>query len=674
MMRKILVSLILMAASQATAFDFSGTLSDGATDGEDITSANVNEIDTALDGVQTATSGLDKSWCASGSPLQIGATDAYACLAEYDAAFDYSSLIEIRINPTRSATADPEIGDDIEAAIEACVDPASALNFDYNGTGRLGCVIRVPVGAYAEQNPRRFNVGTVTGDFFGGIFIDLRGSTVYNNIPAPDDATTTISNPSDDRGTCNEANFGRLVVVSDAVDQWDASVGGGAVSTANFCDGENWVAGYQMWTLGGPAAGSLANVDIDLPSFILDDEATDDREIAQRVFVVSAVIGGTAPRDNGGIAQVRFRGGSARGSADRYGTVLDIGGPLGGEGGPQAAGSESCEGITIDGFDADFVSDSAPAIWVRNCADVSLRASHTEHGGILRIGEDQTSETLPEGVSVISHHGGGCDTGPCFQLLSGQASVIGGRMQGDKDASDAGDIARIGGVNSAGVILTSEGTLWRSESANDGQIFLGNISSWTQRGGSFLMADGNTTAGTNPMILADSGADINRLDIQAFHTNFGSVTGGDFIDLSARTTGSDVAICVDHYADPVMAGIGCVASDSVVLGTDTTGNYAGSSSEGGAATTATALAANGGNCLAGNFPLGVDASGASESCTDVVLPAEVSAYTVGTSAPTDGSTACTEGDMYLDESANKIYFCVDSATDDWFGVAITDTP
>lgn len=38
---------------------------------------------------------------------------------------------------------------------------------------------------------------------------------------------------------------------------------------------------------------------------------------------------------------------------------------------------------------------------------------------------------------------------------------------------------------------------------------------------------------------------------------------------------------------------------------------------------ATALAANGANCSAGNFPLGVDASGAVESCTDVVLPGEI---------------------------------------------------
>lgn len=90
--------------------------------------------------------------------------------------------------------------------------------------------------------------------------------------------------------------------------------------------------------------------------------------------------------------------------------------------------------------------------------------------------------------------------------------------------------------------------------------------------------------------------------------------------------------------------------------------------------TATALAANGANCSAGNFPLGVDASGAAEGCTDVVLPAEVSAYTTGTSTPVDGSTACNTGDMHLETDAFKIYFCVDGSTDEWYGVALSDTP
>lgn len=81
------------------------------------------------------------------------------------------------------------------------------------------------------------------------------------------------------------------------------------------------------------------------------------------------------------------------------------------------------------------------------------------------------------------------------------------------------------------------------------------------------------------------------------------------------TTDDDVPESGDFAAGVDLEADGSVSADSVALGTDTTGNYAGSASEGGAATTATALAANGANCSAGNYPLGVDASGAVESCT-----------------------------------------------------------
>jgi len=70
-----------------------------------------------------------------------------------------------------------------------------------------------------------------------------------------------------------------------------------------------------------------------------------------------------------------------------------------------------------------------------------------------------------------------------------------------------------------------------------------------------------------------------------------------------------------------------VAANAVALGTDTTGGYAASTTEDGPATTATALAANGGNCTAGNYPLGVDTAGAVETCTaDDDVP-EVGDYT-----------------------------------------------
>lgn len=73
--------------------------------------------------------------------------------------------------------------------------------------------------------------------------------------------------------------------------------------------------------------------------------------------------------------------------------------------------------------------------------------------------------------------------------------------------------------------------------------------------------------------------------------------------------------------DVVATGPGSVVAtiqpDSVALGTDTTGSYAGSSSEGGPATTASALAANGTNCSAPNFGRGVDAAGNCEGAAIV---------------------------------------------------------
>lgn len=92
------------------------------------------------------------------------------------------------------------------------------------------------------------------------------------------------------------------------------------------------------------------------------------------------------------------------------------------------------------------------------------------------------------------------------------------------------------------------------------------------------------------------------------------------------------------------AGAATIQANSVALGTDTTGGYAASVSEGGPATTATALASNGANCSAGNYPLGVDDSGAVETCTadddqpdsDLEVPdaLTIAGGTIGTSAIT----------------------------------------
>lgn len=118
---------------------------------------------------------------------------------------------------------------------------------------------------------------------------------------------------------------------------------------------------------------------------------------------------------------------------------------------------------------------------------------------------------------------------------------------------------------------------------------------------------------------------------------------------------------------------GAVKPNSVALGDDTTGNYAGSSTEGGAATTAAALSANGANCPGGQAPLGVDAAGVAETCTDFVEASEVYSATSSGSDPVDGVTACdTLDQITVTGATKKLCVCHDGATDNWACVTLTD--
>lgn len=79
--------------------------------------------------------------------------------------------------------------------------------------------------------------------------------------------------------------------------------------------------------------------------------------------------------------------------------------------------------------------------------------------------------------------------------------------------------------------------------------------------------------------------------------------------------------------------------------------------------TATALAANGTNCSAGNYPLGVDASGNAESCT--ASSAGITVMTTGADNPVAPCTAPSTSNMasYTQTTLQEIWDCV--ATDIW---------
>lgn len=96
-----------------------------------------------------------------------------------------------------------------------------------------------------------------------------------------------------------------------------------------------------------------------------------------------------------------------------------------------------------------------------------------------------------------------------------------------------------------------------------------------------------------------------------------------------------------------------------------------------AVATATALAANGANCSAGQFPLGVDASGASESCTAAVSTLD-SLTDVAVPTPTSGDHLVWNGSAWIPSastsvvgSASSFYLDTTASLADNFTLSIT---
>ena len=115
----------------------------------------------------------------------------------------------------------------------------------------------------------------------------------------------------------------------------------------------------------------------------------------------------------------------------------------------------------------------------------------------------------------------------------------------------------------------------------------------------------------------------NEQALQGMSTGIMRVDGGTGV-ITSLTNSAGIA---NNLSDETGSGL-LVFSNSPVFTTPNIGTATGSVS--GNAGTATALAANGANCSAGQFPLGVDEYGAVESCTDAATQAELDAW-VGSS-------------------------------------------
>ncbi len=259
--------------------------------------------------------------------------------------------------------------------------------------------------------------------------------------------------------------------------------------------------------------------------------------------------------------------------------------------------------------------------------------------GLLFLGGTANAATPPYGGTQIS-----TTTGKATQYLPGVLSVSASSttVSTPKIILDgaAGSMRGSSGTFTYGVsaaTFTATGTIEGDEYTEGGSNTLTNDISGVAATATALAADpsdcslpnvalGINTAGT-AQCAQPSNVTGNAATATALAANGGNCSAGNFplgVDASgAIESCTDAATQAELDTHAALTGTSAHSAASAntasaIVARDGSGNFAAgtiTAAISGNATTATALAANGSNCSAGSYALGVDASGAAEGCT-----------------------------------------------------------
>ena len=138
-------------------------------------------------------------------------------------------------------------------------------------------------------------------------------------------------------------------------------------------------------------------------------------------------------------------------------------------------------------------------------------------------------------------------------------------------------------------------------------------------------------------------------ELETLVADMANVIQASEIDTEAELVAlmSDVASILEDADLNSEAELESLLADVTDVITDNDASWAGN------AATATALAANGGDCAAGSYPLGVDASGAVASCTDATTEIDSAIATHGAIAD-DHHTATVDSNLTDEEVQDKV--------------------
>ena len=162
----------------------------------------------------------------------------------------------------------------------------------------------------------------------------------------------------------------------------------------------------------------------------------------------------------------------------------------------------------------------------------------------------------------------------------------------------------------------AQGNLLSVKIVSTGTIIVTPMVSWLAAFGTSEVGITTFDSQTGATIALTRGAGIGGSSSSNTVTLTTDSTEADFLASGALTCGASTQGKAQVHTTPLQY---CDNAGTPTL------RYAAYGSSTGVATTATALAANGSNCSAGQFPLGVDASGAAETCT--ALPTTIAGTT-----------------------------------------------
>jgi diaminopimelate epimerase len=535
-----------------------------------------------------------------------------------------STASALLANGANCAAGSAPLGVNASGAAEGCYDVATQAELDAHAaaTSVHGATSTNTASTIVMRDASgNFSAGTITGSLSGTASSASTLASNGTNCPAGEYARG-VDQSGNAEGCTPASGSGTVTSVAMTVPA-QFSVSGSPVTTSGTL-GVTWNNQAANLVLSGPSSGAAAAptyrslVDADIPDTITINSAGTASALAANGANCSA---GSAPLgvDTAGAAEGCFDV-ATQSELDTHGNLTNA---------HSATSANTASRIVMRDATNNFAAGTITA---------SLSGNASTASALLADGANCSAGSAPLGVDTAGAAQG------CFDVCT----------QTEMDThTNATSVHGATSTNTASTIVMRDAS---------GNFSAGTITaslSGTASSASALAANGtNCPAGeyARGVDLSGNAEGCTPASGSGTVTSVGMSMPGQFTVTGSpvTTSGTLTASWNNQSANVFLAGpsSGGAAAPTfrTIVDADIPDNITINSA--GTAGTATALAANGANCSAGNAPLGVDASGAAEGCFDVATQAELNTHTSDTAAHSATSANTASRIVMRDGSGN----------------------